>query len=274
MARFATAYTRPDGTSPHWGDADNGRALPFGMQPMDDHRYLAGLIGLTFRDDELISADGATAARSRGISAWTRCAARHRRPAGTSRAFPTAASISCAIRAIMSSSTADRSGLPASAATGTTMHCRSRPGWTACTLIVDPGSFVYTASFDDRNAFRSTATHNTPQVDGEEINRFHAPDNLWNLHEDAKPECLAFEPGIERCRFAGRHHGYQRLASQVVVTREIRLDHTRNELVIADELTGNGTHRVSIPLHLAGGVEARIDNRGCVVLTAAASVSC
>ena len=40
MARFAAAYTRPDGTSPAWGDADDARALPLGGQQLGDHRYL------------------------------------------------------------------------------------------------------------------------------------------------------------------------------------------------------------------------------------------
>jgi uncharacterized heparinase superfamily protein len=48
MARFALAYTRLDGTSPLWGDADDARALPLGGQPLGDHRYLAGLAGLAF----------------------------------------------------------------------------------------------------------------------------------------------------------------------------------------------------------------------------------
>src|SRR5690606_33783364 len=35
------------------GDADDARALPLGVQPINDHRYLVGLIGEVFADDEL-----------------------------------------------------------------------------------------------------------------------------------------------------------------------------------------------------------------------------
>ena len=45
MARFAAAYSRPDGSVPLWGDADDARALPLGGQDLNDHRYLAGLVG-------------------------------------------------------------------------------------------------------------------------------------------------------------------------------------------------------------------------------------
>ncbi len=40
MADITHAATRPDGSIPIWGDADDGRALPLGTQPMNDHRYL------------------------------------------------------------------------------------------------------------------------------------------------------------------------------------------------------------------------------------------
>src|SRR5439155_3527604 len=45
MARFALAYTRPDGGTPLVGDADDARTLPFGGQSLTDHRYLAGIVG-------------------------------------------------------------------------------------------------------------------------------------------------------------------------------------------------------------------------------------
>src|SRR5947207_2339762 len=45
MARFVQAYSRPDGSSPLIGDADDARVLPFGGQAIGDHRYLIGLVG-------------------------------------------------------------------------------------------------------------------------------------------------------------------------------------------------------------------------------------
>src|SRR5262249_14794765 len=45
MARFTRAYTRPTGDAPLWGDADDARVLPLSNQPLNDHRYLLGLVG-------------------------------------------------------------------------------------------------------------------------------------------------------------------------------------------------------------------------------------
>jgi hypothetical protein len=48
-------------------------------------------------------------------------------------------------------------------------------------VVTDCGAFLYTASREWRNRFRSTAFHNTVQIDGEELNRFISPDALWQL---------------------------------------------------------------------------------------------
>ena len=40
-----------------------------------------------------------------------------------------------------------------------------------CHLIADCGAYLYTASVEERNNFRSTAYHNTPQIDRAELNR-------------------------------------------------------------------------------------------------------
>ena len=56
-------------------------------------------------------------------------------------------------------------------------------------VIVDPGSYVYTSDPDARNLFRSTRSHNTISVDGEEQNEFR-PDWLFRMFEKANPEHL------------------------------------------------------------------------------------
>src|SRR5260370_1162087 len=88
-------------------------------------------------------------------------------------------------------------------------------------LVIDRGSFVYTASFDKRNEFRSTFSHNTPCVDREEMNRFD-PDNLWTMQNDARAECRKWHSDAREDLFVGVHHGYQRLG--VEVKRQIRLE--------------------------------------------------
>src|SRR5206468_4402842 len=58
MARFALAYTRPDGGTPLLGDADDARVLPFGSQSVTDHRYLAGMVGAHWHIADLIDGFG------------------------------------------------------------------------------------------------------------------------------------------------------------------------------------------------------------------------
>lgn len=253
MGRFIATYSRSDGTSPNWGDADDGRALPLGTQPLGDHRYLTGLIALTFGDTSLMEMPWGTGDEIVWHDGWE----------SLSRKLPDKPLNSTAFRDggvyVLRS---DRShvfidcGPIGLAGLGGHGHndALSFEAWLdRCPLIIDPGSFVYTASFEERNAFRSTDKHNTPMIDGNEVNRFVAPDNLWNLHEDASATLVEFEPTPNGGRFVGRHAGYERLSEPVIVTREIVLD--GKSLSIVDLITGVGCHQISIPLHFAPGVE-------------------
>ena len=80
-------------------------------------------------------------------------------------------------------------------------------------LVVDCGSFVYTASLEWRNRFRSTGFHNTPQVDDVEVNRLGA--SPWTLHDDAIPEVDEWSVEGSTSRLRASHSGYTRLPSPV-----------------------------------------------------------
>ena len=121
-------------------------------------------------------------------------------------------------------------------------------------LVTDCGAFVYTGSVEWRNYFRSTAQHNTPQIEGEEINRLIRADYLWNMRYDARPKLRLWRPGRERDVFVGAHHGYRRLDPAVTPVRTIVLDKIKHALIVEDRFEGGAAHHVRIPFHLSPGV--------------------
>ena len=112
-------------------------------------------------------------------------------------------------------------------------------------LIVDPGSYTYSGA--ERDSFRSTAAHNTVEVDGRSQCTF------WGDFRLAYPPRVRAGP-VRRHGGAvvasGWHDGYRRLESPV--------DHHRcviwlpeEGVVVVDLLRGRGAHAVSSRLHVA-----------------------
>jgi len=258
MGRFAEAYSRPDGSAPLWGDADDARVLPFGGQDINDHRYLIGLVGLATADADLVNKSrgpGQEIAWALGLEALdslpAECDAVPR-----SIAFPQGGFF--ILRDARNHVFIDCGplGLAGRGGHGHNDLLSFEATIDGVNLISDCGAYLYTADYRERNNFRSTAYHNTPQIDGEEINRFLRPDLLWTLRNDARPTAEHFEPGEVTSAFTGSHDGYRRLADPVLVRRAFELDHVRCVLTIAHDLSGHGHHCVEIPFHLAPGVEA------------------
>lgn len=258
MARFTAAYSRPDGSVPLWGDADDARALPFGSQPINDHRYLIGIVGLVWDVQDLKRY--ASDPRSEAFWLLGPDAAvilnNSDQPASSppSQAFPDGGFY------VMRN---DRDhifidcgpiGLAGRGGHGHNDCLSFEAVLDGVHLISDCGAYVYTASFEERNNFRSTAYHNTPQIDGEEINRFIRWDYLWTLHNDAKPEVKKWMTSPTSDIFCGTHNGYRRLCNSVMPVRHFILDHTSHILGIHDVFEGQDEHTIEIPLHLAPGV--------------------
>lgn len=275
MARFTNAYSRSHGSVPLVGDADDGRALPLGGQDVNDHRYLLGLVGIAWRIQTLV--DAFSGSRDEvfwwlGPEAAHLLPQRDQRPSCTriSQAFPSSGFF------VLANDQEDHvfidCGPVGLAGRGGHGHndCLSFEAVLADThWITDCGSFVYTSSYDERQAFRSTAYHNTPQVDGQEINRWSNPRCFWTLHYDAKPMVHTWETNEHYDLFCGTHSGYQRLPQPVTPRRSIVLHHASHTLVARDEFVGQGLHCVEIPLHLAPGVSVEQQRDGLVKLQSA-----
>jgi hypothetical protein len=269
MGRFSAAYSRPDGSVPFWGDADDARALPLGGQDLNDHRYLSGLVAAAWGDADL--RESFAGSRSEifwllGPEATAGLAAAGVPPRPPrSRAFPEGGYYILRNERDHVFIDCGPVGLAGRGGHGHNDCLSFEAVLDGIHLVSDCGAYLYTASFAERNWFRSSSSHNTPCVDGEEINRFRQ-DELWTLSYDARPELRRFETGAGADTFCGSHAGYRRLAQQVTPVRTIVLDHERHTLTIQDAFEGDGRHRITIPLHLAPGVAVRREDRGLLFL--------
>jgi hypothetical protein len=125
---------------------------------------------------------------------------------------------------------------------------------------------VYTSDFDARNAFRSTASHNTLQIDGQEQNDLK-PDWIFRLFETSHAEHVSFRETPHFVEYTGRHHGYERFDPPVTHERTMRLSKTDGSLAIADQLTGRGEHTLCWHFQLAPGVAASVASATAIRLS-------
>ncbi len=209
MLDFASDYTRPDGLAPQIGDADDGRFLPletYGADPRD-HRHLYTQAGLRRREGSGHAAypdGGWYVMRHRGLWSIVRCG-----DVGLSGIGAHAHNDQLAFE----------------------LSLDKQP------LIVDPGSYLYTADAQARNAFRSTAAHSTLGIGGAEQNRLRS-DYLFALPEEACPRALHFETDGPRAVFVGEHSGFHSLARPARHRRELKFEGASRVLQITDAAIG------------------------------------
>ncbi len=269
MAAFSRAYSTSLGTVPLWGDADDARVLPFGTQSLNDHRYLHSLIAFYLGDLSLLD----TNLSGLGELLWNfgpcavRCALDADPLPPLSKSFPDGGFY--VMRKADDHIFIDCGPLGLSGRGGHGHNdCLSFEAvLSGKHLISDCGAYLYTANSSERNNFRSTAYHNTPQVDNEEMNRFIRPDYLWNLHYDAIPNLLNWTVQHDFATFVGEHNGFLKLKSPVIPRRTIIIDFNLHGLCICDQFFGEGVHNVFIPLHLASNVCIRSVDDCQVALT-------
>jgi hypothetical protein len=262
MFEFVEAYVKPDGLAPLVGDADDGRVQILGRQAIGDHRYLLSTAAVIFSRGDFKRGAGAFWEESfwvlgpEAATAFDRLAVATEPPASTAfvaggyfvlREADTHVFIDCA-----------NVGMRGIGGHGHNDILSFELVLSGVPLVTDCGAYLYTASREWRNRFRSTAFHSTIQVDGEEVNRFVGPHALWQFHNDATPVDVSFRQEPGRDRFRGSHAGYQRLPAPVSVTREVALARGRALVAVADTVDGAGSHLVEWRFPLDPGVQAEI----------------
>jgi uncharacterized heparinase superfamily protein len=252
MANFTEAYSRPNGTIPFWGDADDARALPFRDDEINDHRYLLALVGFAFNNLDLINKfSGNKVELYWFFESKLVHTLNENNYSRKSKSFKDGGFY--VLRDDRNHVFVDSGplGLAGRGGHGHNDLLAFELVLKGEQLISDCGSYLYTANYQERNNFRSTAYHNTPQIDGEEINRFIRWDYLWNLHNDAHPEVILWDQNEEKTILICSHNGYKRLADPVKISRGITLFHKTNSFIIEDVFISEDVHLFEIPIHLS-----------------------
>ena len=132
-------------------------------------------------------------------------------------------------------------------------------------LFVDSGTFAYEGT--QRDAYRSTAAHNTVEVDGESA-CLPGASFKWRTVAHARCEGWISDEGLSWLR--GRHEGYARLDPPATHRRD--LAHPGSGVwVVTDAVSSTGAHQAVLRWHLAPDVDASIverwDGGSLIVLT-------
>jgi uncharacterized heparinase superfamily protein len=259
MIDFLVSVMRPDGLMPQVGDADDGRLhilTQYGTWNPQDARHLLGPAACMFDHPGWMTRAGAA---GRCESIWWGLEPARLSSAG-SVASPPLRHFPRAGVTVMRRDTdylLITNGVVGTAGFGNhkhndllgfEYHVRGTP------VLVDAGSYVYTSDPAARNSFRSTMSHNTVSIDGEEQNEFK-PDWLFRMFEKAVPEHVSVVESADAIEYRGRHNGYARLPDPVVHDRTFTLSPVTGLLTIVDRFEGRGPHRLRWHFHFAPGVE-------------------
>ena len=122
-----------------------------------------------------------------------------------------------------------------------------------CDVLVDPGTYSYTASVKDRDLFRHTAMHNTVTVDGHASSVPAGPFS-WKIRTDAVVD--GWWSGTLTDCLVAHHDGFMRLPAPSRHTRTVLFVRNRFWIVV-DSLSGHGAYDAVAHWHTALGTQTQ-----------------
>ncbi len=244
--------TRPDGTTPFFGDDDGGQLVKLDQREANDFRAaLSTGAALFMRPDyKFVARDTAEETLwllgPKGVSALDLIPARE--PPKQSTAFEAGGYYVMRDGWTPASNYAlFECGRHAGSA-GAHAHADALSFELAAngqTLLIDPGTYTYTGSKEMRDLFRSTAAHNTLTIDGESSSISDGP---FSWGATARCERDSWITHKQFDYIAASHDGYRRLDKAATHNRSI-LFIKHNYWVVRDHVASRGDHLLKLWFH-------------------------
>jgi len=245
---FLSALCAGRDTPPVWGDADDGRVLPFGGTSSTPVRVLAS-IGEALAGRPVTSGGAAAEIYWRFGPLPESQVAPLLSPHHRSQAFADSGFFFFSSRRMRGSVRCGPLGVRGWANHAHNDQLSFEFSLDGRPVIVDPGLPCYADDPAARNLFRSTRYHNTVEVAGAEQNRFW-PALLFRIVDDTRSRAVGWHADESGTSFAGRHSGYLRLPERALVRRELRLS-PDDTLAVRDLVELAGPAPVAWHFHFA-----------------------
>jgi hypothetical protein len=246
--------TKPDGTTPLFGDDDGGRLVVLDDRPRQDFRASLSTGAVLFSRGDYKHVAGGPAEETLWLLGATGVHAFDALPADP----PTEASRGFAAGGyyVMRDGWARTSNYmlidcgPHGALSGGHAHADALSfELAACgrSVLLDPGTYTYVASASMRDHFRSSSAHNTLTVDGQSSS---APGGPFAWRYVAKEFVRTWICRRRFDFFDGMHDGFARLNPPAWHRRRV-LFLKGDYWVLWDQVTGTGTHHCELHFHFA-----------------------
>ena len=262
MFEFVLATTKPNGMMPQIGDNDNGRYLIFSEKPILDSEYLLDFAAIFFNDSKFrlkefkLSEDSLWIFGSLGYNSVKRM------PVKSVWGVPSAAFRQSGVYVIRANRTFLIIHCAGNGQRGLGGHSHNdalsfEMNIDGRDLIVDPGTYLYTADYRSRNEYRSSFYHNAVTIDGTQPARFNERE-MFRMLDDVRTEVSKWEMTDFGWVFVGEHYGYERGDTGVGHRRKIEVHKSGRKAVITDSFYGDGRHSLLWNLTLSPEEEQRV----------------
>ncbi len=124
-------------------------------------------------------------------------------------------------------------------------------------MLADPGTYCYHGEPGWRSYFRSTLSHNTVEVAGQDQSAAGGP-FLWTRHARSTLIGLETDAQGEVAAWSAEHDGYLGLRPPLRHRRTVRLVRHLRRLEIVDDLETTGGHPFRLAFLLGPAVHARM----------------